>query len=167
MEKEDFQQQIASRFRQIRRNLYGDNNRKMASEIGEEERILSAMCVGSRNIGLTVILKLLAANPDIDANWLLTGRIPKADALPYKNDEEETLMSMVAEPPAEYGNPPAHHTDGCPWERYDAAQQEIGSLRERLARASVTIATLSRDNSDLRKKTDSPSAPTPLEPTLI
>lgn len=163
MEKEDFQQQIAQRFLQIRRNLYDDNNRKMASEIGEEERILSAMCTGSRNIGLTVILKLLYTNPDIDANWLLTGRIPRASVLPCKNDEE-SLMAPVTDEPAEYGKLPVHHTDGCPWERYDAAQQEIGSLRERLASAASTIATLSRDNADLRKKTASPSAPTPTAP---
>ena len=167
MDKVDFQVNIADRFLQIRRDLYGDNNKKMAYEIGEDERVVSAICTGKRAPGLTTLLKLVASNPQVDANWLLVGRVPRADVRPYRADESEELASIVAEPPAEYGNPPAHHADGCPWERYDAAQQEIGSLRERLARASVTIATLSRDNSDLRKKTDSPSAPTPLEPTLI
>lgn len=167
MEKVNYQVQIADRICQIRADLYDDNNRKMAIAIGENENILSAICRGQRVPGFTTILKIVASCPEVDANWLLVGRVPRPDSKPYRADESEELASIVAEPPAEYGNPPAHHTGGCPWERYDAAQQEIGSLRERLARASVTIATLSRDNSDLRKKTDSPSAPTPLEPTLI
>ena len=89
---------------------------------------------------------------------------------PYATDED-TPMPMASEAPAPYRTAPAHHTSpteaGCPWERYDAAQQEIGSLRERLARASVTIATLQQQLTTEKEKTPSTSATTDTVVTLV
>lgn len=154
MEKESFQADIAGRFLQIRRDLYADNNRKMALAIGEDERVVSAICTGKRAPGLTTLLKLISSNTDVDANWLLVGRTPHATPRPY------------TEPKVAFATETFPVADGCPWERYDAAQQEIGSLRERLARASVTIATLQQQLSTEREKTPSASAPTDTVVTL-
>ena len=165
MEKLDCQAGIAERIVQIRSNLYGGNNRKMANSIGENENVLGSICLGNRPPGLSTILKIVNSNPDIDANWLLTGRIPRPAVLPYKNDEES--LPVAAEEPAEYGNPPDVHTDGCPWERYDAAQQEIGSLRTRLEQSAESVARLLKENSELRKNPVSPSPATPEAPILI
>ena len=162
MEKEDFQVEILERFLQIRRKFYDDSNRKMASAIGENEKNLSSMLCGSRNIGLTSILKLLNANPEIDANWLL-GRIPSPEPKPYAAEEETAPMvaAMETEP---YGRPKA---DYVPWSRYDAAQQEIGALRTRLEQSAETVARLLKENADLRKNPVSPSPVTPKAPILI
>ena len=167
MEKVNYQVQIADRICQIRADLYDDNNRKMAIAIGENENILSAICRGQRVPGFTTILKIVASCPEVDANWLLVGRVPRPDSKPYRADESEELASIVAEPPAEYGNPPAHHAGGCPWERYDAAQQEIGSLRTRLEQSAESVARLLKENSELRKNPVSPSPATPEAPILI
>lgn len=162
MEKEDFQVEILERFLQIRRKFYDDSNRKMASAIGENEKNLSSMLCGSRNIGLTSILKLLNANPEIDANWLLTGRIPRPTTKLYEKNEERAVL-MASEPKVPYGS----KTDTVSWERYDAAQQEIGSLRTRLEQSAESVARLLKENSDLRKKPASPSPATPEAPILI
>jgi len=95
MEKVDFQVDIANRFLQIRRNLYGDNNRKMALLIGEDERVVSAICTGKRAPGLTTLLKLLNQNPQVDANWLLVGRIPNSSMPVHEvQTKEESLVPL-------------------------------------------------------------------------
>ena len=76
-------------------------------------------------------------------------------------------MSAAAEYPSPAHRPAVTIADGCPWERYDAAQQEIGSLRERLARASVTIATLQQQLTTQKEKTPSASATTDTVVTLV
>ena len=113
MEKEDFQVQIADRFLQIRRNLYGDNNRKMALQICEDERVVSAICTGKRAPGLTTLLKLLSNNPQVDANWLLIGRVPNNTAL---TQQEET----------------ASHVDMVSLEKYEKKVEECALLRAEL-----------------------------------
>ena len=133
MEKEDFQVEILERFLQIRRKFYDDSNRKMASAIGENEKNLSSMLCGSRNIGLTSILKLLNANPEIDANWLL-GRIPSPEPKPNAA-EEETAPMVAAEDLEPFGDaaiPNLRRENDRLWQRYDEAQQLIGSLRAEL-----------------------------------
>lgn len=69
----DTQAEIALRFLQIRRDLFGENNREMSNAIGEDERIVSAICSGTRPLGQSTLMKLLLGVPTIDANWLLTG----------------------------------------------------------------------------------------------
>lgn len=69
----DKQAEIALRFLQIRKNLFGENNREMSNAIGEDERIVSAICSGTRPLGQSTLMKLLTGIPTIDANWLLTG----------------------------------------------------------------------------------------------
>ena len=163
MAKEDFLYLIATRFSHIREKFYGGNNRKFAIAIGENENILSAMCSGSRNIGLTTILKVLDAHPDIDANWLL-GRIPSPEPKPYTHDEEEATSLVAAEEAEPYGRPKA---DSVPWSRYDAAQQEIGALRTRLEQSAESVARLLKENSDLRKNPALPSPATPEAPIFV
>lgn len=103
MEKEVFQSQISGRFLQIRESLYGGNNRKMASDMGVNENILSGMCCGSRIIGLTDILRLLESIPEVDANWLLLGR--RHTPRPYDFNEDDLLSIVASESPEPYGLP--------------------------------------------------------------
>jgi hypothetical protein len=153
--------QIGERFLQIRNDFYDAKNRKMAIAIGENEGIISSICGGTRPIGLTTILRLANANPDVDMNWLLTGRFPKK-AQPYKMDEAPSVL-MAAEPSEPYGK----KTDSVSWERYDAAQQEIGALRTRLEQSAESVARLLKENSDLRKNPASPSPATPEAPIFV
>lgn len=67
------QTEIANRFLQIRKDLFGENNREMSNAIGEDERIVSAICNRTRPLGQSTLMKLLLGIPTIDANWLLTG----------------------------------------------------------------------------------------------
>ena len=65
--------EINDRFLQIRREMFSDNNTEFAQRIGEDDRVVSAICRKSRSAGQTTILKLLQSMPEVDANWLLTG----------------------------------------------------------------------------------------------
>ena len=103
-QKEDLLPQIAERFLQIRRKLFGDNNREMSSKIGEDERVVSAICTGKRSAGLSTIIKLLDAVPDIDANWLLFGRgsmIRKELASVNVSDSPQTTVNSTISAPVE------------------------------------------------------------------
>ena len=132
----------------------------------------------ARNNGLNsdVLIKILEVYHEISPDWLLLGKgkmlrqdSKKAPARPFSTGED-TTQPLAAESPAPYRTTPVHHSpssDGCPWERYDAAQQEIGSLRERLARASVTIATLQQQLTTEKEKTPSASATTDTVVTLV
>ena len=66
--------QINERFSQIREYFCAGDNKLFASKIGEKEQNLSSICTGSRPVGLTAIMKLLEAIPEVDANWLLLGK---------------------------------------------------------------------------------------------
>lgn len=165
MEKVNQKALIGIRFRQIRDDLYEGKNRKMGFEIGEDEGVISSICGGTRPIGLTTILKLVNANSAVDATWLLTGRIPRADSKPYAAEEESAPLIAAEEPePYPYGRPKA---DYVPWSRYDAAQQEIGALRTRLEQSAESVARLLKENSELRKKPVSPLPATPEAPTFV
>lgn len=65
--------EVNERFLQIRRQMFGDSNAEFSKKIGENDKIVSAICNKSRSAGQTTILKLLQSMPDIDANWLMTG----------------------------------------------------------------------------------------------
>lgn len=103
-QKEEILPQIAERFLQIRRKLFDDNNREMSSKIGEDERVVSAICTGKRSAGLSTILKLLDAVPDIDANWLLFGRgsmIRHEVASVNVSDSPQTTVNSTISAPVE------------------------------------------------------------------
>lgn len=163
MEKVNQKALIGIRFRQIRDDLYEGKNRKMGFEIGEDEGVISSICGGTRPIGLTTILKLVNANSAVDATWLLTGRIPRADSKPYAAEEESAPL-ITSEESESNCRPKA---DSVPWSRYDAAQQEIGALRTRLEQSAESVARLLKENADLRKNPVSPSPATPEAPILI
>ncbi len=73
-EKPSQNSQINKRFSQIREYFCSGDNKLFASKIGEKEQNLSSICTGSRPVGLTAIMKLLDAIPEVDANWLLLGK---------------------------------------------------------------------------------------------
>jgi predicted transcriptional regulator len=103
-QKEELLPQIAERLLQIRRKLFDDNNREMSSKIGEDERVVSAICTGKRSAGLSTILKLLDAVPDIDANWLLFGRgsmIRREVASVNVSDSPQTTVNSTISAPVE------------------------------------------------------------------
>lgn len=103
-QKEEILPQIAERFLQIRRKLFDDNNREMSSKIGEDERVVSAICTGKRSAGLSTILKLLDAVPDVDANWLLFGRgsmIRREVASVNVSDSPQTTVNSTISAPVE------------------------------------------------------------------
>ena len=103
-QKEEILPQIAERLLQIRRKLFDDNNREMSSKIGEDERVVSAICTGKRSAGLSTILKLLDAVPDIDANWLLFGRgsmIRREVASVNVSDSPQTTVNSTISAPVE------------------------------------------------------------------
>lgn len=65
--------EICDRVRQIRSILFDENNREFAAQIGENEQVLSAICVGRRPAGMTTIVKIAENLPSINTKWLLTG----------------------------------------------------------------------------------------------
>lgn len=74
VEKISKKQGLNDRIKQIRSFLFDDNNRKFASEIGENEQTMSQICSNKRNAGLEIVQKILNSLPEIDANWLLKGK---------------------------------------------------------------------------------------------
>ena len=154
---------------------YGLNTRQFEQKIFASSGQIYTLLSRGGGLNLTTICKILENCNEISPDWLLLGKgkmlrqdSKKAPTKPYSTEENGT--PMAAEQPVPYRTTPVHHaplSDGCPWERYDAAQQEIGSLRERLARASVTIATLQRQLTTEKEKTPSASATTDTVVTLV
>ena len=166
---------MVERIRQII-EYYGLNPYSMSVKISVSEGTIRKFLAGQIGMKVETLTKILTIFDDISPDWLILGKgemfrqnCQKAPTKPYSTEENGT--SMAAEQPKHYRSTPAHHTSpteaGCPWERYDAAQQEIGSLRERLARASVTIATLQQQLTTEREKTPSTSATTDTVVTLV
>lgn len=155
---------------------YGLNTRQFEQKIFASSGQIYTLLSRGGGLNLTTICKILENCNEISPDWLLLGKgemlrgnCQKAPTKPYSTEENGT--PMAAEQPEPYRSTPAHHTSpteaGCPWERYDAAQQEIGSLRERLSRASVTIATLQQQLTTEKEKTPSASATTDTVVTLV
>ena len=59
VEKISKKQGLNDRIKQIRSFLFDDNNRKFASEIGENEQTMSKICSNKRNAGLEIVQKIL------------------------------------------------------------------------------------------------------------
>ena len=155
---------------------YGLNTSQFEKKIFSSNGSIRTVLNRGSSLNVSTVVRILENCPEISSDWLLLGKgkmlrqdSKKAPTKPYSTEENGT--PMAAEQPEPYRSTPAHHTSpteaGCPWERYDAAQQEIGSLRERLARASVTIATLQQQLTTEREKTPSASATTDTVVTLV
>lgn len=163
------------RIRQII-EYYGISIRAFEQKVSVSDSLIYRGLSRNSDFSSSVIAKILNFCPEISPDWLLLGKgkmlrqdSKKAPMKPYATDED-TPMPPADEVPAPYRTTPVHHShasEGCPWERYDAAQQEIGSLRERLARASVTIATLQQQLTTEKEKTPSASATTDTVVTLV
>ena len=154
---------------------YGLNTSQFEKKIFSSNGSIRTVLNRGSSLNVSTVVRILENCPEISSDWLLLGKgkmlrqdSKKAPTKPYSTEENGT--PMAAEQPVPYRTTPVHHaplSDGCPWERYDAAQQEIGSLRERLARASVTIATLQQQLTTEREKTPSASATTDTVVTLV
>lgn len=155
---------------------YGTTPNMLERKIFVSEGTIYKFLSGKIGMKVTTLVKILENFPDISPDWLILGKgemlrenYQKTPVRSFSTDED-TPMPLASELPAPYRTTHVHHSpasDGCPWERYDAAQQEIGSLRERLSRASVTIATLQQQLTTEKEKTPSASATTDTVVTLV
>lgn len=91
--------EIGDRIRQIRTILFDNNNREFAAKIGENEQVLSAICVGRRPAGITTIIKIVETVEQINSNWLLTGNgdmlLSCVNQQSYKHEETQQADSAV------------------------------------------------------------------------
>lgn len=155
---------------------YGLNTSQFEKKIFSSNGSIRTVLNRGSSLNVSTVVRILENCPEISSDWLLLGKgkmlrqdSKKAPVRSFSTDED-TPMPLAAEAPAPYRTTHVHHSpasDGCPWERYDAAQQEIGSLRERLSRASVTIATLQQQLTTEKEKTPSASATTDTVVTLV
>lgn len=60
----------------IRDKCCGGNNRKFADSLDVSETNISTMISGKRTIGLTIIELIAEKYPDVNLNWLITGKGP-------------------------------------------------------------------------------------------
>lgn len=147
---------------------YGISIRAFEQKICVSEGLIYRGLSRNSDFGSSVIVKILNNCSEISTEWLVLG-----EGKMLKNDSEKSQKSSKPYPVKEEHLPVASE-DTTPmsqpstlWARYDAAQQEIGSLRERLAQAATTIANLHNELIESRKKQPSPSAPTTSEPILV
>src|ERR1035437_6779646 len=76
------------------RNL---NAAQFADEIGVQRSSVSHILTGRNNASLDFLLKVLTRYPEIDTDWLLTGRsvMVRSSSLSYKNISEEKLKETT------------------------------------------------------------------------
>lgn len=120
--------ELNSRIKQIRTTMFGENNRKFAQAIGENEQTLSQICIGNRNAGQAIISKILEALPDISADWLIAGR-----------------GDMFVEPSSNHRRTYIEPTQ-------TANEAQIALLRELLREKDSKIEELIADNAQLRQQ---------------
>ena len=149
--------EMSDRISAIRAKLCSENNTIFAEKINKSTQYASALCTGASNPGKGMLEEILAAFPEVSRSWLYFGEgdMLKADPKPYESDREE-MPHRDAEEPATFGNPsPAYliRENDRLWQRYDEAQQTIGSLRAQL--------------SQLKEKLNSVSVQTPSAPTFV
>lgn len=65
--------EISDRIKTLRNHYCGGNNLKFAELMGEKPNVTSLWISGKRNIGRSVIDKILDKLPDVSPTWLLTG----------------------------------------------------------------------------------------------
>ena len=65
---------LCMRISQIRQTLFDNNNRAFSDIVEINEQSLSQICSGKRNAGIDVVQKISEKMPELNANWLLTGR---------------------------------------------------------------------------------------------
>ena len=85
---------IPGRIRRIRRIYFNDNNLEFAKFMEEKPSTTSSWASGKRNIGKSVLDKILGKMPDINANWLLTG---EGEICKRANPKIEEVTPIVAE----------------------------------------------------------------------
>lgn len=76
------------------RNL---NAAQFADEIGVQRSSVSHILTGRNNASLDFLLKVLTRYPEIDTDWLLTGKgvMVRSSSLSYKNISEEKLKETT------------------------------------------------------------------------
>lgn len=166
-------------------DYYGLNTSQFEKKIFSSNGSIRTVLNRGSSLNVSTVIRILENCPEISPDWLLLGRgemLRKNTQIsettppkPYNTDDEtassaaESQARPISEVPNKRRSPQPQPLNGCPWERYDAAREEIGSLRERLAQASATIASLKVQLDNEREKTPSasPSATTATEPILV
>lgn len=99
MNNDDRKADLNNRIKQIRINIFSDNNREFAKQIGEIEQTISQICLGKRNAGIEVVKKIVENIPTINANWLLTGigeMIIRKESNKEECHNDINLLNMVS-----------------------------------------------------------------------
>lgn len=133
-EKPSQNSQINKRFSQIREYFCSGDNKLFASKIGEKEQNLSSICTGSRPVGLTAIMKLLEAFPEVDANWLLLG---KGDMI-KKKYSKNLNVSFSPQATVANGDMEIKTNDGI-WELLNGQQETIRKLTSVISELTLNI----------------------------
>jgi hypothetical protein len=80
--------EISDRIKTLRNHYCGGNNLKFAELMGEKPNVTSLWISGKRNIGRSVIDKILDKLPDVSPTWLLTGSGEMLSTSPLKTSSE-------------------------------------------------------------------------------
>ena len=139
--------ELSNRIWQIRQSLFDDNNRVYSQKICVNEQALSQICSGKRNAGIEIVQRILENIPEISPDWLLLGRgkmLRQNDAMyetdrkgaQYKEAEGNDGWNTVTIADLQRENERL-------WQRYDDAQQLIGSLRAELKQEREKLSSLS------------------------
>ena len=143
---------------------YGLNPYSMSVKISVSEGTIRKFLAGQIGMKVETLTKILTIFDEISPDWLILGKgemlrenCKKAPNRPIQTEDESQASNVVEEQPSFSRPSPVHlSSDSNPsWERYNDALIEIGSLRERLASASATIAKLKQRLSTEGEKTNS------------
>lgn len=129
---------LSSRILQIRQTLFENNNRVFSDKIGVNEQALSQICSGKRNAGIEVIQRITETIPEVDANWLLTGKgtmmqdvkcitteNPDASEMEMLRRNNEALLKYIALLEEKVSNTKTH------------IQQEMGNVESLLGKTNM------------------------------
>ena len=144
--------ELSNRIWQIRQSLFDDNNRVYSQKICVNEQALSQICSGKRNAGIEIVQRILENIPEISPDWLLLGRgkmLRQNDAM-YETDREGAQYKAVE------GNDGWNRVTIADlqrenerlWQRYDDAQQLIGSLRAELKAVRERAAEYAKEKTE-------------------
>lgn len=136
----DSKEFLRGQFLQICRDYFeGSTYVDIGKKIGENDKIISAICTGSRELGLTTIIRLLKSTPEINANWLLVGHgemtnTPRPKLTNQSDGAIGVLRDMLREKDREISNLSADIRE---------RDIEISNLKEQISRYVTSKGVLS------------------------